>query len=138
MNKTVNISLAKFLDLYYNIPWSDAKNLKHKDLKYLIPDLEEVYCDDIYYYNLKLLTGEYLEITDSKKTTICYKNPFYNNGHEIGTTGPSFNFESEEEFVEKPIYYRFTQYENNSSKTIENNYDISTMSKCNYWNLEKD
>lgn len=133
MNKSVSISLAKFLDLYYNIPWSDAKYLKHKDLKHLIPDLEEVYCDDIYFYNLKLLTGEYIEITDSSKTTICYKNLFYYKHDEIGITGMQLNFESEEEFVNAPMYYRFTQYEN----VTENNYTIIDKTKDEIYDMSK-
>lgn len=139
MGKNISISLAKFLDLYYNICWMDAKNLKHKDLKYLIPYLEEVYCNDIYSYNLKLLTGEYIEITDSSNTTICYKNPFYDNYNEICTVGIPFNFEDEEEFISAPIYHRFKEYENTNNCTIidKTKIDISNMTKWELLNYRK-
>lgn len=73
---TSEITIIKFLKVYYGMPASKSKYFRHKDLKKLIPELEIANYSD-YELSKMISCGACLRIKDCEGVTVCYRNPFY-------------------------------------------------------------
>lgn len=100
------ITLVKFLKIYYNIPSGKVKYLRHKELRFLLPNIKSVYEDDLEILSRKTATGQYLKIRDCEGAIMYYENPLYKQDEVVLE-----DFEDNSEFKNAPIYYRFRQYE---------------------------
>ena len=131
---TDEITIMKFLKLYYRVPASKSKYFRHKDLKKLIPELESIVYSDYDELNKMMSCGICLKIKDCEGMIAYYKNPFY-----IDVSLENYAFEQTDEFKKSSLYHRFDNYEEqNSSKEVDE-YDlqIPTISNEELEMLEK-
>ena len=101
------ISLAKFLKMYYNISGGKTKYLRHKNLKYFFPELKCIHETDKEIINKNISLGIWLKISDCEGEIMYCQNPFYNQSIDLDTTV----FEKSDEFKNALLYHRFRDYE---------------------------
>lgn len=100
------ITLVKFLKMYYNIPSGKVKYLRHKELRFLLPNIKCVYENDFETLSRKVATGQYLRIRDCEGVIMYYENPLYKQEEVVLE-----DFENNSEFKNAPLYHRFREYE---------------------------